>query len=62
MVIEVVCNWSHTAICQSLELRISAGISGQLLKSFVKYQYIFKDTYYLEKESQNQAQGKYFSS
>lgn len=35
MVIEVVCNWSHTAICQSLELRISAGISGQLLKSFV---------------------------
>lgn len=36
MAIEVVCNWSHTAICQSPELRISAGINGQLLKSALK--------------------------
>lgn len=35
MVVEVVCNCSHRAIYQSLELNVCAGICGQLLKSSV---------------------------
>lgn len=35
MVVEVVCNSSHRAIYQNLELNVFAGIHGQLLKSLV---------------------------